>query len=178
MAEIGYIKLWRQMRDNPTVYKDADHIAVWVELLFLAQFHPHDANFGGERITLQPGQLITGRKKLATKLGVSESKVQRILKCFESEHMIEQQTDNRKRLITIVSWSKFQQGEQQDEQQVNSNRTASEQQVNTYKERKKERNKEYHHHSSGEGKRIEDMTEDEKNAYHARMMARFYGEHI
>ena len=175
MAEIGYIKLWRQMRDNPTVYKDADHIAVWVELLFLAQFHPHDANFGGERITLQPGQLITGRKKLATKLGVSESKVQRILKCFESEHMIEQQTNNKSRLISICSWDKFQASEQQPEQQVNNNRTTSEQQVNTIL-----RNKEYkelkNYKNGSSGKRTQDMTYEEKMQWLNEARKKFYQE--
>lgn len=131
MAEIGYIKLWRQMRDNPTVYKDADHIAVWVELLFLAQFHPYDVNFNGQRITLEPGQLITGRKKLAKKLNISESKVQRILKCFENEHMIEQRTDHQCRLISICSWDLYQKSEQPSEQRVNNEWTTSEQRVNT-----------------------------------------------
>ena len=157
MAEIGYIKLWRQMRENPTVYKDADHIAVWVELLFLAQFHPHDASFGGERITLQPGQLITGRKKLATKLGVSESKVQRILKCYESEHMIEQQTNNQCRLITILSWDKFQ---------------SSEQRVNTI-QRNKEL-KEIKNYKNGSSKRTQDMSKEEKDEFLRKAKSKFY----
>jgi hypothetical protein len=89
--------------------------------------------------------------------------------------MIEQQTDNRKRLITICSWNKYQQSEQQNEHQANSNRTASEQQVNTYKEGKKERNKEYYH-SHSIGKRIEDMTQEEKDAFHREAMSRFYGD--
>lgn len=50
---------------------------------------------------LNPGQLITGRKAISDKLRVTESKVQRVLKCYESEQQIEQQTGNRNRLITI-----------------------------------------------------------------------------
>ena len=174
MAEIGYIKLWRQMRENPTVYKDADHIAVWVELLFLAQFHPHDVSFGGERITLQPGQLITGRKKLATKLGVSESKVQRILKCYESEHMIEQRTDRQCRLITICSWDEYQGSEQRNEQRVNNDRTTSEQRVNTILRHKEI--KEIKNYKNGYGKRTQDMTNEEKEDFLARARAKYYRE--
>ena len=170
MAEIGYIKLWRQMRDNPTVYKDADHIAVWVELLFLAQFHPHDVSFGKDRITLQPGQLITGRKKLAEKLHVSESKVQRILKCFENEHMIEQQTNSQCRLITICSWNKFQQSEQPFEQQMNNEWTTSEQRVNTIQRNKEI--KEINNHNI-QGKRTQDMTREEKDAFLEKARAKF-----
>lgn len=165
MAEIGYIKLWRQMRDNPTVYKDADHIAVWVELLFLAQFHPYDVNFKGQRITLEPGQLITGRKKLAKKLNISESKVQRILKCFENEHMIEQRTDHQCRLISICSWDLYQHSEHPSEQRVNNERTTSEQRVNTILRNKelKEINNSYT--KKGSGKSITDMTREEKDDY-------------
>ena len=166
MAEIGYIKLWRQMRENPTVYKDADHIAVWVELLFLAQFHPYDVMFNGKRITLKPGQLITGRKKLATKLSISESKVQRILKCFESEHMIEQVTDHRCRLISIVSWDTYQHSEHLNEQEVNKFRTGSEQVVNTILRNKEIKElKELKKIDKGSGKRIADMTQEEKDEY-------------
>ena len=163
MAEIGYIKLWRQMRDNPTVYKDADHIAVWVELLFLAQFHPYDAIFNGHRITLEPGQLITGRKKLAKKLNISESKVQRILKCFENEHMIEQVTDHRCRLISICSWDVYQHSEHLNEQQVNRFRTSGEQVLNTIQRNKeiKEINNSY----NSSGKTIQEMTREEKDEW-------------
>ena len=50
-----------------------------------------------------------------------ESKVKRILKSFENEHQIEQQTANKNRLITVVNWDKYQSSEQQFEQQVNNN---------------------------------------------------------
>ena len=138
----GYLKLHRQIVDNPIVYKDAEYLAIWIDLLIHAQFHECEAVFGGEKITLKPGQLITGRKKIAKRLGVSESKVQRVLKCYESEHQIEQRTDHQCRLITIVSWDKYQFVEQGDEQRLNNERTTSEQRVNTIQEYKNIRNKE------------------------------------
>ena len=138
---VGFLKLYRQTLDNPTVMKDADHLAIWMWLLMNAKFAPADVNFGGKRITLQPGQLITGRKQISEALGCSESKTQRVLKCYESEHMIEQQTTRRGRLITILSWDIYQGSEPPFEQQVNNNRTTSEQQVNTYKRKKEEKNK-------------------------------------
>lgn len=96
--------------------------------------------FLGKKIMLQPGQLITGRKVIAEKFNISESKVQRILKLFENEHQIEQQNGNKNRLITVVSWSDYQGSEHQDEQQLNNNRTTTEQQVNTYKNVKNDKN--------------------------------------
>jgi hypothetical protein len=82
--------------------------------------------FGGKEITLQPGQLITGRKELSNKCNSNESKIERILKSLENEQQIEQQKSNKNRVITIVNWHRYQKSEQQNEQQVNNNRTTSE----------------------------------------------------
>lgn len=131
MAGKGWISMHRKMLDNPIVCKDSDHMAVWVYLLLNAAHAEYPALFSGERITLQPGQLITGRKSISEKLKISESKVQRILKSFENEQQIEQLTSSKNRLVTLVSWSEYQDCEQQNEQQVNNKRTTTEQQVNT-----------------------------------------------
>lgn len=136
----GWIKLYRKMLKNPVVCKDGDHLAVWVYLLLNATHEEYPMLFKGEKIILKPGQLITGRKSISMKLNVSESKVQRILNFLKSEQQIEQQISNKNRLITILNWSEYQSCEQQDEQQVNNNRTTSEQQVNTNKNVKNNKN--------------------------------------
>lgn len=139
----NYIKLYRETLENPIVMKDADHLAIWIWLLLHAVYAPTDVVFGGKRITLQPGQMTTGRRIISKDLGVSESKVQRVLKSFESEQQIEQRTDRQCRLISIVSWDKYQSSEQRNEHQMNNDRTTTEQRVNTKKEIKNIRNKEY-----------------------------------
>lgn len=136
----GYIKLHRKILDNPVVCKDAEYYAVWNYLLLNATHTEYDAIFKGGRITLKPGQLITGRKAIAEKFNISESKVQRVLKTFENEQQIEQQTTNKNRLITIINWKDYQSGEQQNEQLLNNNRTTSEQQLNTNKNVKNVKN--------------------------------------
>jgi len=127
----GWISLHRKLLDNPVVCKDNDHLAVWIYLLLNATHTDYDVVFEGERRTLRPGQLITGRKSISANLKVSESKVQRILKTFEIEQQIEQQTTPRNRLISILNWKSYQQNEQHFEQQLNNKRTTSEQQLNT-----------------------------------------------
>lgn len=139
---IGFVKLHRKLLENPVVCKDADHLAIWIWLLLNAVWDSCDVTFKGERLTLKPGQLTTGRRKIASDLKISESKVQRVLKTFENEHQIEQRTDRQCRLISIVSWDKYQIGEQRFEQRVNNDRTTSEQRLNTKKESKKEIKKE------------------------------------
>lgn len=142
MSNKGWIKLHRKVLDNPVVCRDAEHLAVWMYLLLEATHDNIDKMFSGRRMTLYSGQLITGRKAISKKLNISESKVQRILKRFEIEQQIEQQTSNTSRLVSICNWGEYQEGEQQTEQQLNNNRTTTEQQLNTLQECKNERMKE------------------------------------
>ena len=127
----GFVYLHRKMLDNPIICKDTDYMALWIYLLLNATHKGYDVLFEGKRISLHPGQLITGRKSISTKLKINENKVQRILKTFESEQQIEQQTTPRNRLITILNWGLYQNNEQQNEQQLNNKRTTTEQQLNT-----------------------------------------------
>lgn len=120
MASNGWVKIHRKMFDNPIVCKDADHLAVWIYLLLQATHKEMSVVFDKKRMTLKKGQLITGRKIISEKTKVSESKVQRIIKSFVDEQQIEQQTTNRKRLITVINWELYQETEQQSEQQLNS----------------------------------------------------------
>jgi hypothetical protein len=121
----GWIKIHRKTLNNPVVMKSTDHLAVWIYLLLKATHTERDIIFEGERITLKPGQFTTGRKVISQEWGinVNESKIQRILKTFEIEQQIEQQTTPRCRLISILNWQEYQLDEQLNEQQVNNKRT-------------------------------------------------------
>ena len=101
-------------------YKKSDYKSVWFHLLLRANHKDREFCFNGENITVREGQFITGRKQLSLELGISESKIERILTFFEkSEKQIEQQKTNKNRMITILRWKNY----QQIEQQKNSKRT-------------------------------------------------------
>lgn len=138
----GWIKLHRKIWDNPTVTKDPDYLAVWLWLLTNASHSPHPALFGKDKITLQPGELITGWEKIASETHVSSSKVGRILKSFKIEGQIEVQTNSRGSLISIVRWLDYQQNEGQIAGKVENNWRASEEQVKTKQECKNVRREE------------------------------------
>lgn len=126
--------------ENPVVTKDTEYFSVWIYLVLMASHEEKEVLFAGKKIKLMPGQLITGRKKIADFFAISESKVWRILKDFKIEQQIEQQTSNKNSLIFLKNWDKYQISEQQTEQQLNSNRTATEQQPNTKQEIKEGKN--------------------------------------
>lgn len=130
----GWIKLHRKLLKNPVVMKDGDHLAVWIYLLLNAQHENYDTLFGGKKITLKPGQLITGRKKIARDLKISESKVRRVLDALKSEHQIDQQAERYGSLITIVEWDKYQKRGQQNGQQMTNDRPTTDQRPTTIQE--------------------------------------------
>jgi len=129
----GYVTIHRKILDNPVVFKDSDHLSVWVYLMLNATHKKYQAMFNGRSITLLPGQLITGRLSIAKKLKINDSKVKRILFLFKSEQLIDQQPTNQNSLITLVSWCKYQKSDQQNGQQVDNEWTTSDQQVTTNK---------------------------------------------
>ena len=128
------------MLDNPIIMKDAEHLAVWMYLLLNATHAEYPALFKGKKIMLQPGQLITGRKSIASTLCVNESKVRRILDMFESDQQIDRQRSNQNTLITLKNWDKYQFFDQQIDQQMTNERPTDDQPVTTNKKNKNVKN--------------------------------------
>ena len=145
MSDTGFVKLYRKMLDNPVVCKDADHIAVWIYILLSATWQPCEIMFEGKKTTLEPGQLVTGRQAIGVHSKINEYKVQRILKLFESEQLIAQQTTPRNRLISVLNWNQYQSNAQQNAQQLHNSCTTSAQQSAHKQEeyKKKEEEEEY-----------------------------------
>lgn len=121
----GWIKLYRKLLDNTTVCRDSDHFAVWGYLVLKATHKNIFSYFRGERVELFPGQLITSRRSISDFFCISESKVQRILKDFETAQQIEQRTSSKNRLITVLNWESYQDDEQRAERQPNGKRTTN-----------------------------------------------------
>ena len=116
----GWFKFERKWLENSVLTEDTDYLNVWIHLVAGAAFEPRDVIFRGKPVTLQPGQLITGRRKLAKEVHVQEDKVQRILKRFEQAGYLAQETSSKCRRITLFF-------DRVDAQEMHSRCTASEQ---------------------------------------------------
>ena len=136
----GWIKLHRRMLDNPRV-TDPEWLAVWVYLLLSATHQPRKLDFDGRMVEWRPGQFITGRLAIATATGVHESKVKRILAMMKSDQQIDQQAGVKGSMFTVRNWSKFQDNDQQNDQQLTSDRPASDQRPPTNKNERPEEGK-------------------------------------
>ena len=120
----GWITLHRKLLDNPISSKPS-WAWLWVVLLLLAN-HDENSSFiwNGEKIILKKGQFVTGRKKLKSITGISETTIERILNYLENEQQIGQQKTTKYRLITILKWDLY--------QNKDNKRTTNGQQTDTF----------------------------------------------
>ena len=147
----GWLKLYRSILDS-AVFQDAEVLKVWIWLLCNVSFEQHDTVCYGKVIHLKPGQIATGRKKIAQCTDLNENKVYRALTTIKSLGNIEIKSTNKYSIITVVNWDKY-----QDE---NVKRTSSEQQNNsrTTTEEQQDNSKTTQHKNGKNGKK-------EKNIY-------------
>lgn len=147
----GWLKLYRSILDS-AVFQDAEVLKVWIWLLCNVAFEQHDTICYGKVISLKPGQIATGRKKISQCTDLNENKVYRALTALKSLGNIEIKSTNKYSIITVVNWEKY-----QDE---NGKRTANEQQTNskTTTEEQQDDSKTTQHKNGKNGKK-------EKNIY-------------
>lgn len=136
MSRSGWVPHPREWEEHPVITKDLEHYRIWGYLINNAAYKRETSLLGGKPVTLEPGQLTTGRKQIALNTKINESKVQRILNLFESAHLIKQQTTNKNRLITILCWRELQNIEQHIDRQMIGQRTSSDRQLPTLEHRK------------------------------------------
>lgn len=128
-GENGWVKIHRKILDNPSLRR-LEYLGLWVYILLSVNHVQTRELFAGKEITLNPGQGIFSTPSLAEQMGLSVSKVRRILESFESEQQIEQLKTPRGTVITVLNWGKYQQREQPNEQLVNNCCTTDEQLMN------------------------------------------------
>jgi hypothetical protein len=128
----GYIKLFRKLTEWEW-YDDANTFRVFIHLLLNASF---EAN-SWQGIALQPGQLITGRKRLAKELKLSERQIRTSLNRLKSTNEIAIKTTNKFSVVTICKWEDYQsEGEAKRPAKRPAKEPTNDQQTTTTKEGK------------------------------------------
>lgn len=152
----GWIKLHRTITDS-AVFDDPEILKIWIWLLCNAAFADHETIFNGSVLQLKAGELITGRKKMSQKLGISEGRIYRGLLMLKKLGNINIKTNNKYSIIRIENWAKFQQdsasisginvkiavnktaNDTANEQQMDSKPTANEHNIRMERMERKER---------------------------------------
>lgn len=135
----GWIKLHRKIEDS-FLFSNSKAMLLWIFLLISANHAEKEFLFNGKKMICKRGQILTGRDSISSKIKINRSSVDRLLKVFESEHLIEQHKTNRFRLITVINYDLYQSSEHLIEQQMSNKRATNEQQMSTNNNDKNEKN--------------------------------------
>ena len=110
MSEIGWVRLHRKIRECSIWDSDEpfDMRSAWLDLVMLVNYEDKRTIFNKKAITIKKGQRITSVRKLSDRWHWSRNKTIRFLTLLESEKMIIKESDNRKTLLTIVNYDKYQ----------------------------------------------------------------------
>ena len=133
----GFAQLPHAMRDFPWLH-DPNTVSLYTHLLLAADYKPKI--WGNE--TLEPGQVIYGRKEWSRRTGISEQSLRTALDRLKSTNVVTIRPGSKYSVVTICSWPKYEAANQPDNQLPTSNQPATNQQSTTPIEVKKERSKE------------------------------------
>lgn len=106
----GWISIYRQMQEH-WIWKSKepfDKRSAWIDLLLLVNHKSEKIQFDGKIIEIERGQKITSLEKLASRWKWSRHKVSDFLDLLEQDSMLVQVRDNKKTLVSIENYDKYQ----------------------------------------------------------------------
>ena len=108
----GYIKVYRQMREE-WLWRDEepfDRRSAWLDLLMDANYTDQKRLIGMQLVSIGRGQLVTSTRTLAIRWHWNKDRVVKFLALLESDGMITKSSDNKRTVITICNYDKYQIG--------------------------------------------------------------------
>ena len=135
MIDQGWIKLHRKL--NQTAFKKKPLIvALFIDLLTNANHQKSTIIWNKQEMVIEAGQLITGRKALAERTGISEQSIRTGLTTLKSTNTITIKTYSKYSVITICNWKDY----QSLTSKLTNNQPATNQQLTTNKNEEKGEN--------------------------------------
>lgn len=111
MKNEGFICLWRKTQYDPIWFNSTpEQKAIFITLLFMANWKEQKYDIFGDEIVLKAGSFITSYTQIAelTGKGVSMQNVRTAIDRFEKMGFLTRKVTRRGSLINIVNWRKYQ----------------------------------------------------------------------
>ena len=139
MIDTGWVRLHRKILDWEW-FKDSNTFHLFIYLLLNAN---HQTGYY-QGIEVKRVQLITGRKKISSEIGLSEQNVRTSLHKLEKTQNLTIKTTNKFSIITICNYDSYQseksETNQQTNQQLTNNQPTTNQQLTTNNNNKNNKN--------------------------------------
>lgn len=128
MARTGYVKLHRSFLEWEW-YDDDRCVRLMLHLMLIVNHAP--TRWRG--VDVAPGQVITSTIALAEQLGWSRSAVVRTLDKLKTSGEVDTKPDNKRTLVTLGNWAKYQYLDEEPDNKPDNNRTSNGHQTDTNK---------------------------------------------
>ena len=139
----GWVKLHRKTL-NSSVFQNEKLLKTFVWCLLKASHKKHEFLHGRQKVSLKPGQFITGRKRAGEELDMPPSTAWFYLNLLKDDSTIDIKSTNKYSLITLTNWGLYQSDGDNFNSNLDSNldnkRTTNGQQTDTYKNVKNVKN--------------------------------------
>ena len=97
----GWVKVPRDLLDE-SIFQDAQLLQVWLYCQLKAAYKPMQATIGTQRVDLQQGQLVYGRKAVSERLHMTEGKLLSAITQLERMGKIRIEPAQRYSIITVL----------------------------------------------------------------------------
>lgn len=106
-AARGYVKVYRCLLDSG-VFRNPKLAHFWLYCLLKASHRRRTAMVGYEKVGLEPGQFVFGRRKAAAETGLSERAIRTCIRWLKSGRKLTIKATRRYSVITICNWESYQ----------------------------------------------------------------------
>lgn len=149
MEDDTWVKLYRKLLKSP-IFDNEKALKVWIWCLLKATHVEREQVVGRQKVQLQKGEFIFGRKKASQELKMKEKTLYDYMKLLENLQMLVIKSNNKFSVVSIEKWEDY----QTTKIKSDNKRTTNEQQMNT--------NKNVKNVNNNINKEIEEFTKNEE----------------
>ncbi|MDY6905582.1 MAG: hypothetical protein SWH61_12960 [Thermodesulfobacteriota bacterium] len=130
----GYVRLYRKSLDSGLLRNHSAWI-LFTYCLLKATHRGYEVIIGNQKLTLEPGQLVFGRRQAAEDTKLSEQQIRTALQSLRNLEILTSKSTNKFTVITIVNWVAYQSPEVENNQQSNQRLTSNQPHTKTRKQK-------------------------------------------
>jgi hypothetical protein len=106
--ERGFVKVWRKTLDSELL-QHPRALQLFMHLLLTATSKPCRRIVAGGPVELRPGDVVTGRERLAQELGATVREIRTAMDILKKMEIVTTKATNKYSIISIINWDRYQQ---------------------------------------------------------------------
>ena len=106
--ERGFVKVWRKTLDSGLL-QHPRALQLFMHLLLTATSKPCRRIVAGGPVELWPGDVVTGRERLAQELGATVREIRTAMDILKKMEIVTTKATNKYSIVSIINWDRYQQ---------------------------------------------------------------------